>query len=125
MYQELADELPGYTCRDPIACYVGELLIHELCRIGTARTNKMTVEPLFGDALELAEKVELRFLTGIAPFRIEQALGEVENERRGPHVAQMLQVHVHALADDPEIASDRRADEVGAEFKDGVVVEDG
>ena len=48
-----------------------------------------------------------------------------KTQRGRPHVAQMLEAHVHALADDAGVAGDRRADEIGAEFQDGVVVEVG
>ena len=44
---------------------------------------------------------------------------------RGPHVAQVLEAQVDAFADDAGVARDRRADEVGREFQDGVVVEVG
>ena len=121
----LAEELPGDGRGDAVAGHVGQFLIHEQRGIGVAFADEAGVEPLLGDALELAEEVEFRFLAGVAPFRVEQALGDVEDERGGPHVAQMLEVQVHAFADDARIARDRRADEVGAEFQDGVVVEVG
>ena len=66
---------------DPVAGHVGQFLIHELRGIGAAFADEAGVEPLLGDALELAEQMELRLLAGIAPFRVEQALGEVEDER--------------------------------------------
>ncbi len=90
-----------------------------------ALADEAGVEPLLGDALELTEQVELRLLAGIAPFRVEQALGDVEEERGRPHVAQVLQAQVHAFADDAGVARDGRADKVGAEYQDGVVVEVG
>ncbi len=93
--------------------------------IRVALADEAGVEPLLGDALELAEEVELRLLAGVAPLRVEQPLGDVEDERGGPHVAQMLEAHVHALADDAGVARDGRPDEVGAEFEDRVVVEVG
>ena len=68
--------------------------------IGAALADEAGVQPLLGDALELAEQVELRLLAGIAPLRVEQALGEVEDQRGRPHVAQVLEVQVHAFADD-------------------------
>ena len=89
--------LPGDGGGDPVAGHVRQLLVHEQRGIGAALADEAGVEPLLGDALELAEEVELRLLAGIAPFRVEQPVGEVEDERRGPHVAKMLQAHVHAL----------------------------
>ena len=49
----------------------------------------------------------------------------VEEQRGGPHVAQVLEVQVHAFADDAGVARDRRADEVGRQLQDRVVVEVG
>ena len=121
----LADELPGDGGGDAVAGHVGQFLIHEQRGIGAALADEAGVEPLLGDALELAEQVELRLLAGVAPLRVEQPLGDVEDERGRPHVAQVLEVHVHAFADDAGVARDRRADEVGAEFQDRVVVEVG
>ena len=43
----------------------------------------------------------------------------------GPHVAQVFEVHVHAFADDAGVPRDGRADEVGRELQDRVVVEVG
>ena len=73
--------------------------------IGAALADEAGVEPLLGDALELAEQVELRLLAGVAPLGVEQALGEVEEERGGPHVAQVLEVQVDAFADDAGVAA--------------------
>ena len=120
-----AEELPGDGRGDAVAGHVGQFLVHELRRIGVAFADEAGVEPLLGDALELAEEVELRFLAGIAPFRVEQALSEVEEQRGRPHVAQMLEVQVDALADDAGVARDRWADEVGRQLQDGIVVEFG
>ncbi len=110
----LAEERAGDAGGDAVAGHVGQFLIHELRGIGVALADEAGVEPLLGDALELAEEMELRLLAGVAPFRVEQALGDVEEQRGRPHVAQVLQVQVHALADDAGVARDGRADEVGA-----------
>ena len=93
--------------------------------IGAAFADEAGVEPLLGDALELAEQVELGLLAGIAPFGVEQALGDVEEQRGRPHVAQVFQVQVDAFADDAGVPGDRRADEVGRQLQDRVVVEVG
>ena len=121
----LAEKLPGDGRGDAVAGHVGQFLIHEQRRIGSAFAHEAGVEPLLGDALELTEEMELRLFAWIAPFRVEQPLGDVEDERGGPHIAQMLEAHIHAFADDAGVARDRRADEVGAEHQDGVVVEIG
>ena len=73
--------------------------------------------------LLLAEQMELGFLAGVAPFRVKQVLGDVEQECGGPHVAEMLKIHVHALAYDAGIVGDRRSDDVWGEFEDGILVE--
>ena len=96
----LADERAGDAGGDALAGHVGELLVHELGRVGAALADQVGVEPLPGDALELAEEVQLGLLAGVAPLGVEQALGEVEQQRRAAHVAQVLQVQVDALADD-------------------------
>ncbi len=121
----LAEELLRDGHGDAVARHVGQLLIHQLRRIGAAFADEIAVEPFLGDALELAEQIELRFFAGIAPFGVEQALGEVEDERGWPHVAGMLQIQVHAFADDAGVPRNRRADEIGGELQDGVIVEVG
>ena len=72
--------------RDAVAGHVGKFLIHELGRVGLAFAHEAGVEPLLGDALELAEKVELRLLAGVAPFCVEQLLGRRGRARGWPHV---------------------------------------
>ena len=62
-------------------------LIHQLGRISAALADETGVEPLFCDAFELAEQIEPWFSPRIAPFRVEQALGDVEEQRGRPHVA--------------------------------------
>ena len=116
----LAHELPSDACGDPFAGHVSEFLIHELRRIGAALAYEAGVEPLLRDALELAEKIELRLLAGIAPFRVEQPLGEVEERAWRaacrPVCSRFMSTR---LADDSGILRcDRRADQVGAQFKD-------
>ena len=85
-----AKELPGDAGGDAVAGHVGQLLIHELRGIGVTLADETGVEPLLGDALELAEQMQLRLLAGIAPLGVEQPLGDVEHKRGRAHVAQML-----------------------------------
>ena len=73
---------------DPLAGHVGQLLILELRRIGAALADETAVEPLLGDALELAEEVEFRLFAGVAPFGVEQVRVSWKTSVRGPHVAQ-------------------------------------
>ena len=50
--------------------------------------------------------MELGLLSGVAPFRVKQALRNVEEQRGRPHIAQVLQVEVHAFADDAGVPCD-------------------
>ena len=72
----------------------------QLRRVGAALADEAGVEPLLRDALELAEQVELRLLAGVAPLRVEQPLRQVEQQRRRPHVLEVLEGQVAVLADD-------------------------
>ena len=56
-------------------------------------------------------------VAGVAALRVRAAPGEVKQDRRAPHVVQMLQRQIHALADDPLVLCDRRADQVGRQFE--------
>ena len=121
LYGTFSEELPSDCSGDAIAGHIGKFLIHEKRRIRAAFAHKASVQPLLGDSLQLAEEVELWLLARIAPFGVEEPMGEVEHERRGPHIAQMFQTHVHAFADDARIVSDGRTDQIGAEFEDRFV----
>ena len=55
----LAHERARDAGGDALAGHVGQFLIHQLRRIGAALADEAGVEPLLGDALELAEEVEL------------------------------------------------------------------
>jgi len=103
--------------RDAVAGHVGQLLIHEDRGIGASLANEAAIEPLFGDALELPEEMELGFLAGVTPFRVEQPVGEMEQTGGRPHVAEVFQVEVDAFPDDAGIASNRGADKAGRQFR--------
>src|SRR4030095_753940 len=90
--------------------------------IGATLAHETRIEPLLGDALELAEQMELRLLTRVAPLRVQQTLGNVEQQRGWTHVTQMLERQIHALADDAGVSRDGRAAEVGAQFKNRIGV---
>lgn len=121
----LAEKLPGDRRGDAVAGHVGQFLIHEERGIGATFAHEAGIEPLLGDALELTEEVEFWLRAGVAPFRVEQALGDLEDERGVPDVAQVREAHVHAFADNARVARDGGADDVRAEQQDGVVVEIG
>ena len=91
---------------DLVAGHVGEFLVHEDRRVGVTPADETRVKPLLGDALELAEEMETRRFAGVAPFGVEQALGDVEEKRRGAQVSEVFQIHVHALPDDASVARD-------------------
>ena len=63
---------------DAVAGHVREFLIYELCGIGFSLANEVRIKPLFGNALELAEKMELWLLAGIAELGVEEAMREME-----------------------------------------------
>ena len=106
-----------------VTSYVGQLLIHEQRGIGAALAHEVAVEPLPGDAFQLAEEVELGRFAGVAPFGVEQALGDVKKQRGRPHVSQVFQTEIDGFADDPGVLGDGRAHQIGGQLQDGVVVE--
>src|SRR4051794_31251282 len=69
--------------------------------------------------------MELRFLAGVAPFGVKKTLSDMKKQRGRPHISKMLKVHVYAFADDSGISRYRRADQVGAEYQYGIVIEFG
>ncbi len=68
----------GDAVGDLVAGHVPQLLIHEQGGIGVALADEAGVQPLLGNALELAEEVHLGLLAGIAPLGVEQTLGNVK-----------------------------------------------
>lgn len=116
-------ECLGDAGGDLVAGQVRELLIHEQGRIGVALADEAGVQPFLGDALELAEEMQLGFLAGVAPLGVKQALGEVEEQRGRAHVAEVFQAHVRRFSDDSGILGDGRSDQLGTEDQGGVVVE--
>ncbi|MEI2623700.1 MAG: hypothetical protein V9G23_07210 [Giesbergeria sp.] len=72
---------------DLVAGHVGQLLVHQQRRVGVALADQVfglpviTHQPFLGDALELAEQVQLGVFAGVAPLGVEQALGELEQQR--------------------------------------------
>ena len=78
-----------------------------------------------GDALQLAEEVQLGRFTRVAPFGVKQSLGEMEQQRGGPQVSQVLQTEIDGLADDACVFGDGRANQIRGQLQDGVVIEFG
>ena len=64
-----------YGSKNALAGRVGQFLVHELGGIRVAPTVEIAIEPLSGDALELAEEIELGLFTRIAELGVEQTLG--------------------------------------------------
>src|SRR5205809_259839 len=77
----LAEESSGDCCSDTVAGHVGQFLIHKQSGVGSTLAYEAGIQPLFGDALELTEEVKLRLLAGVAPFRIEKPMSDLEDER--------------------------------------------
>ena len=121
----LAEQRRGDAGGDPLAGHVGQLLVHELRRIGPALADEVMVEPSARDALELAEQVQLRLLAGVAPRGFQQPSGQVKEQRRLAEVAGVDQVEGRRLADDPLVEGGGRADQIGGQFERRVVVEPG
>src|SRR6266700_1851345 len=65
---------------NPFAGHVGQFLIHELRRVGAPFADQATIQPLFGDPLELAEEMEFGLLAGVTPFGVEQRSEEHTSE---------------------------------------------
>jgi len=68
--------------------------------------------------------MKLGLLAGVAPFGVEQPLGQMKQQGGGAQIVEMLEIEVDGLADDAGIAGDRGADQIGAELQDRIVVED-
>ena len=62
---------------DPVAGHVGQRLVHQLRRVGSALADQVTVEPLRDHALQPAEEVQLEVLVIVPPLGLQQAAGEV------------------------------------------------
>ena len=77
----------------------------------------------FGDPLELAEEVELCVFTGVTPFGVEQALGDVEQQRGAAHVAGVNKVEINTFTDDALVLGNRRADKIRGQFQHGIFIE--
>ena len=97
--------------------HIGQFLIHQLRRVGAAFADQAAIEPLFGDALELAEQVQLRLCAGVAPLGVKQVLRDVKQQRRAAQVLQVLQAQIDILADNAGVLGVRRADQIRREFE--------
>ena len=84
-------------CRNTLAGHVGQFLVHELGRVGAALTDETALEPLSGDALELSEEMKLGFFMRVAPFRVEQPLGQKKEQGRASQVVGVKQIEVDRL----------------------------
>ena len=112
-----ADFRPRDGGGDTFAGNIGQLLVHELGRISAPLADKVTVEPLFGQAFELPEEMELGLFARIAPLRVEQPLRQVKQQRRGPQVSRVSQIEIDPLADDALIPRNGWSHDVGGEFQ--------
>jgi hypothetical protein len=68
----VAQEVSGDGRSDTVRRHVSQHLVFQLRRIGAAFADEVAVQPLLGDALELAEQVQFRVLSRIAPLRHQQ-----------------------------------------------------
>ena len=106
-----------------MAGHVGELLIQQQRRVRVPLAYQAGIKPLLRDALELAEQVELGLLTSVSELRVEQPPGEFIEQRRLPHVAEVLEAHVGSLTNNAGVLRDRRPHQIRRQFEHGVVVE--
>ena len=88
---------------DSLAGHVGEHLVAELGGIGTALADEAGIEPLAGDALELAEEVKPWLFTRVAPLLKDEVRGEFVEDLGGADVLRVDEVEVGALADDARL----------------------
>ena len=109
--------------RDAFTGHICKFLVHQLRRICASLAGKAGIEPLPGNALELSEKMKLRFLARVPPFGIQQPLGEVEQKRGLTNVIRMNQIEVHAFADNPLVCRDGWSDYIRCQFQNRVLVE--
>ena len=115
----LADELAVDAGDDLAAGHVGEHLVLELRRIGAALADQVTVEPLLGDALELAEEMKLGVFAWVAPLVQDKVRCQLVQDLRRSHVAGMNEIEVDFFADDAGVLGLGSADEVGRQFQHG------
>ena len=107
---------------DALAGAVGQLQVAQLRRVGAAHADQVLLQPLFDDAFELPEQVQLGRLAGVAKTGEQQVPGQVHQQGRLAHAFGMHQRQVYALADDAFLPVDGGADFLGAEPVGGVVV---
>lgn len=96
----LTKEMPGDGCGDLVAGDVGHFGIQQQGRVGIALADQAGIQPFFRDALNLPEEVKLGRFAGVPQRGFQQALRELEDERGGAHVAEVLERHVGGFADD-------------------------
>ena len=107
---------------DALAGAVGELQVAQLRGVGAAHADQVLLQPLFDDAFELPEKVQLGRLAGVAKAGEQQMPRQVHQQGGLAHAFGMHQRQVHAFANDAFLPVDGGADFLGAEPVGGVVV---
>ena len=105
---------------DALARHVCEFLIHEQRGVSFAFADETGVEPLPRDSLEFPEQVQLGFFAGIAPFGEDEPFREVKEQGRSSQIGEVLQIQVHAFADDTGVARDGRSYKIGGQLHDGI-----
>ena len=93
----LADELAVDAGDDLVAGHIGEHLVFELRRICAAFAHQVTVEPLLGDALELAEEMKLGVFARVTPPVQDQVRSQFIQNLRRSNIAGMNQIEVYAF----------------------------
>jgi hypothetical protein len=86
----LADHRLGDRRLDALAGPIGEVLIDQLRRVGTAGAAQIAaIEPFTDDSLQLPEQVELWVFPGVAELTEKQAGSKPVKDFRLAHICQM------------------------------------
>ena len=67
--------------------------------------------------------MQFGLFTRVAPFGVEQAARDVEQEGRAAEIASVDEVQINALADNALVAGDRWPDQLGSQFQHRVCIE--
>ena len=89
-----ADELPVDARDDPTASHIGKHLVFELSWVCAAFTLQVAVEPLLGDALKLAEEMELGVFSWVTPPVQNKVRCQLIQNLRRSHVTCVNEIEV-------------------------------
>ena len=108
-----------------LAGHIGQRLVHELRGIGAAFAHQTRIKPFFGDALQLAKKMQLRFLAGVAPLGEQQPVRQVIQQGGAAQITGVDQREFNTLANDAGIVGNGGPNQIGRQLQHGVFIEFG